>query len=372
MAQKTWTSRRRKKRRRDELERHEERRERRKAEALERGSEVLDLEDAEDAVDRRIARSRRVKDGRRSEVGAGLLDGLVVGFKRTAFVVALDRGGEIEARSRSTTASPHGDSTLVAVGDRVRCLPGAGRVGVIAEVLPRCNRLSRASKLHREVEQVMVANVDRVIVVASVRDPYLKPGLIDRYLLTALKHGIEARICFNKVDLDPERAWGEVRDVYHEAGFATLATSAVTGEGLADLQRTLGEGVSVLTGQSGVGKTSLLNRLDPELDLPVALVMQAARKGRHTTSSSRLIPFAFGGFVVDTPGIKEFALWDIEADELPALYPEFLELAQACRFSNCRHLDEPGCAVKEAIEAGRISGLRYRNYLQIHETLLKR
>lgn len=366
MAQKTWTSKRRIKRQREEQDRQEERREQRRASVMGQSVSQLGLEAAEELSDQSIARSRRVKSGQRAAAEGQLQEGRVIQYRRTLFEVQLEDGRLIKARSRSTTVSPHHDSTLVAVGDRVLI---DSEQGVITEVLARRNRVGRASKIHSEIEQVIVANVDQLLVVASVRDPYLKPGVLDRYLLAAELHGIDALIILNKVDLDPDGEWREIADVYRNVGYPVLETSAESGGGLDELRDVLAGKVSVFSGQSGVGKSSLLNALDPQLELPVAEIMQGARKGRHTTTHSRLIPFQFGGWVADTPGIKEFRLWGMTENDIAKLYPEFREPSSDCYFSNCTHTHEPDCAVKEAIDSGAVSLLRYRNYLQVLEQL---
>jgi ribosome biogenesis GTPase len=207
------------------------------------------------------------------------------------------------------------------------------------------------------------------VVVSSVQDPYLKPGLIDRYLITAERHGIQAVVCLNKIDLAEPDDWQEVEEAYRGAGYPVLPCSAASGQGLDALRDILRDRVSVLSGQSGVGKSSLLNALDPALDLTVGDVARQTRKGRHTTTHSRLIPLCFGGYVADTPGIKEFTLWRMEGSEVGALYPDIRVWAPKCRFSNCTHTHEPDCAVEAAVEQGEISPLRYRTYLQVMETL---
>ncbi|MDP2361905.1 MAG: ribosome small subunit-dependent GTPase A [bacterium] len=370
MAQNTWTRRRREKRKREEQDRHEERREQRRASLMEQGH-VLGLEEAEEQSDQALHRTVRSGSRRGVEGGegaAGLVEALVVHYRRNHYELRLADGRTVAGASRSTTRTPHHDATLIAVGDRVLVNVAEG---VIAEVLARRNRISRASKIHREVEQVLVANVDQILVVASVQDPYLKPGLIDRYLLSAERFGIQALVCLNKIDLAPPEAWEDVAVAYREAGLRVLACSATDGRGLDDLREALRGRVSVLSGQSGVGKSSLLNALDPDLRLPVGEVMRQARKGRHTTTHSRLIPFRFGGYVADTPGIKEFTLWRMTPQEVAALYPELREWAAKCRFNDCTHTHEPDCAVLEAVDAGRVNPLRFRTYLQIVESLLE-
>ena len=367
MAQNTWTRRRRDKRKRDDQDRHEERREQRRATLMEQGH-ALGLEESEEQSDQVGMRTVKAGAGRTETASSTLEEALVVHYRRNHYELRLADGRVLAAASRSTTRTPHHDATLITVGDRV--LVDSAR-GIIEEVLPRRSRISRASKIHREVEQVLVANVDQILVVASVKDPYLKPGLIDRYLLAAERFGIQGLLVLNKVDLAPREEWEEVADAYREAGVPVLECSAEAGVGLDALREALRDRISVLSGQSGVGKSSLLNALDPDLKLPVGAVMRQARKGRHTTTHSRLIPFRFGGFVADTPGIKEFTLWRMSPQEVANLYPDLRDWAAKCRFNDCTHTHEPDCAVAEAVEAGHISPLRYRTYLQILESLLE-
>jgi ribosome biogenesis GTPase / thiamine phosphate phosphatase len=370
MAQNTWTKKRRDKRKREEQDRHDSQESSRRSEMLRSGLEDLDREEAQYKIDENLARSRRVKSGRQlDDKVASTESGTVVGYRRNRFRILLDSGKTINAISRSTTKSPHHDATLVAVGDRVECLQHAKNEAVIVEVQERQNRLCRASKVHRDIEQVLVSNVTQIIIVSSIVDPYLKPGLIDRYLLTAGWHHIKAVICLNKSDLDPEQTWKSTAELYRNIGYEVIATSITNRDGLDELQETLHDSTSVLTGQSGVGKSSLLNAIDPDLDLAVASVMSNTRKGRHTTTSSRLIQLSFGGFVADTPGIKELTLWGIPTDDIHRLYPEFVIHSEDCYFSNCTHIHEPDCAVIEAVESGGISAIRYKNYLQICETM---
>jgi ribosome biogenesis GTPase len=262
----------------------------------------------------------------------------------------------------------------VAVGDRVRYLPGErGSEGLIVEVLPRRNHLSRLSPGPRPDEQVIVANVDQVVPVMSIRQPAAQWTLLDRYLAAAESAGIPSAICLTKVDLAPGDP--ELRDmaaIYRRLGYPVLLTSAVTSEGIADLAAALQGRVSALVGKSGVGKTTLLNAVQPGLGLRVSAVSQATGKGRHTTSHLEMFPLdpnGIQGAVIDTPGIREFGLWDDEIEGgLAGLFVEMRPYLGACRFGlDCTHSHEPGCAVKRAVQAGKIAPQRYDSYLRLLE-----
>lgn len=368
MAQKTWTRKRRQKRQREESDRHLQRQEARKARQLKQGSDELDLEESDAHLDESLARSRRSKSSEDEALGEAL-DGLVLRYHRSSFEVEAGKQ-RFDCRTRSTTRSPHPDSTLVAVGDRVLIQPTPEEgEAVIVEVLPRRNKLSRSSKLHEDIEQVIVANVDQLVIISSLAEPYPKPGLIDRYLVTAAVNGFEPLICFNKADLDPDNVYQELLDLYLDLGYACFRTSADSGEGLDRLRKALAGKSSVFSGQSGVGKSSLLNALNPELGLKVGEISAYNSKGRHTTTNSSLISFNFGGHVVDTPGIKELSLWNVDAGNLQQGFPEILELAEQCRFRNCSHRHEPDCEVLKALDEGRLHPLRYQNYESILESL---
>jgi ribosome biogenesis GTPase len=260
----------------------------------------------------------------------------------------------------------------VAIGDRVRFVESSGDTehrGMIVEVLPRHNQLSRLAAGPKPIEQVIAANVDQVVAVFSVRQPKPKWALLDRYLAAAEAAGVPAVICVTKVDLarDGDRADMAIFATYEHLGYRTLLTSAVTGEGIEPFARTIGGRVSVLIGKSGVGKTSLLNTVQPGLGLRVKEVSQATGKGRHTTSHLEMFPLDSGGGVVDTPGMREFGLWHDPAEGgLASLFVEMRPYIGTCRFRlDCSHSHEPGCAIKDAVQAGEITELRYRNYLRI-------
>jgi ribosome biogenesis GTPase len=260
----------------------------------------------------------------------------------------------------------------VAIGDRVRFVNASGDTnchGMIIEVLPRRNRLSRLAAGTKPIEQVIVANVDQIVPVFSVRQPKPKWALLDRYLAAAEAAGVPAMICITKIDLarhSDDRDM-QVFATYKRLGYPTLLTSTVTGAGIEPFAQAIGGRVSVLIGKSGVGKTSLLNAVQPGLGLRVKEVSQATGKGRHTTSHLEMFPLDNGGSVVDTPGMREFGLWHNPAEGgLASLFVEMRPYIGQCRFRlDCSHSHEPGCAIKDAVQAGDIAELRYRNYLRI-------
>jgi ribosome biogenesis GTPase len=262
----------------------------------------------------------------------------------------------------------------VAIGDRVRYVEAGEERGMIVEVLPRESKLSRPAPVpgQRVFEQVIVANADMILSVFAVASPAPKWGLLDRYLVSAEAAEIPALIVINKLDL----AWknpgfGEEIEIYRRIGYPVLLVSAVTGEGIEKLKQALQGKQSVMVGKSGVGKTSLLNAIQPGLGLRVKAVSTGELgKGRHTTTHLEMFELEFGGSLVDTPGIREFGLWDIQADELAYLFPEMAEYVGRCRFGlSCRHDQEPGCAIRKAVMAEAISPYRYQSYMRLREEL---
>jgi ribosome biogenesis GTPase / thiamine phosphate phosphatase len=252
----------------------------------------------------------------------------------------------------------------VVVGDQVLFSPDRRR---IENVLPRRTTLSRADPHNPRLERVIAANVDVVVNVVSLKRPPLRPGLIDRYLIAIGKSGAEPLICVNKIDLlagpdelDPLRP-------YQDIGIQVIFCSAVTGVGLESLSEALAGRSCVFAGHSGVGKSSLLNALDPQLEITTGSVSGANEKGRHTTTSSTLYHLPSGAIVIDTPGIREFGLWDVTPDDLRRYYKEFD--AYQCAFSDCTHTHEPDCSVKQALASGAISIARYESYARILASL---
>ena len=257
---------------------------------------------------------------------------------------------------------------LLVAGDRVRWrLTGPGR-GIIEEILPRDTLLSRPRPGSPGSEDLIVANPDQAVFVFSIRQPEPSLRLLDRFLVAAEVNELPSIICANKVDLldadeDPARVFG----LYEDIGYPVIYTSAVSGQGVANLRDRLHGKLSVFTGPSGAGKTSLLNAVQPGLGLATGEVSQATGKGRHTTVAIRLFPLDTSGYVADTPGLREMGLWQIEPDELDWLFPEMRPFLGKCRFSSCTHLHEPSCAVQAAVDAGAVSEARYDSYCRLRE-----
>jgi len=214
----------------------------------------------------------------------------------------------------------------------------------------------------------VAANVDRVLAVMSARDPDPSPGMVDRLLAVAEASGVHAVLVVNKVDLEGARGTAEgLARLYGGVGYRVLSVSAATGEGVGDVAAELCSGVSALMGPSGAGKSSLLNRLHPELELPIGDLSRKTGRGRHTTVSARLVTLECGGVVADTPGFGDVGVWGVEAAEVAHCFPEIARLEDACRFRGCAHLSEPDCAVRSALEEGRIAESRYRSYVTLRE-----
>lgn len=267
----------------------------------------------------------------------------------------------------------------IAVGDEVRFAKQDSGPGQIVEILPRHNWISRRTAVPMPGalpgEQVIAANVDLVMPVFAAADPPPKWNLLDRYLVSAEAAGILAQVCITKVDLvekgevvDPDLL--AIAEEYRRIGYPVLLTSVINGHGLAELKEILLGKTTVLLGKSGVGKTSLLNALDPGLGQRVSEISAFTGKGRHTTSVSELFPLAGGGALMDTPGIREFGLWDVSDEDLAGYFPEMRPFIGRCKFGmNCSHDEEPGCAIRKAVMAGQISPRRYASYLHIREDI---
>jgi ribosome biogenesis GTPase len=252
------------------------------------------------------------------------------------------------------------ERSIVATGDRVWFRPAVNDEGVIERVEPRHGVLTRAS---RKREHVLVANVDQVVIVMSLVEPELKPHLIDRYLASAEQGGITPILCLNKVDLVELAPYQPLVGLYSQLGIEVLLTSARDGRDIDRLRECLRDRETVFAGQSGVGKSSLLNAVDPGLGLRVREVSDVNQKGKHTTTTAELIRLESGGWVVDTPGIRQLQLWDIIPEEVEGFFPEMRPFVPLCAYPDCSHTHEDRCAVKRAVARRQISEHRYLSYL---------
>ncbi len=262
------------------------------------------------------------------------------------------------------------ETDLLAVGDHVQFRHLANGRGIIEEVLPRRAALSRKTvRLGVEAEQVLVANPDQVVLVFAVREPVPRLRMLDRFLVVVEMNELPAVICVNKIDLADKGEPQAIFGVYEDLGYQVVYTSAVTGDGVDALRQLLTGRLSVLSGPSGVGKSSLLNAVEPGLGLAVRETSRKTGKGRHATVIPEIVPLSAGGYVADTPGLRSLALWDLVPEELDAYFPEMRPWVAHCYYPGCSHIHEPGCAVKAAVERGEISPARYDSYVRMHENL---
>lgn len=260
-------------------------------------------------------------------------------------------------------------SSPVVVGDRVKFTVDRPPYGTIEEVAERKNKLSRPDVVNPEAEQIIVANVEQLVVVASVDKPRLKFGAIDRFLLAAERSGMDGCVCINKSDLGPPEKYQRAMEVYRAAGYTVVICSALTGDGIDRVRRTVQYRVSLFAGHSGAGKSTIINALQPGLAIKTAEISAATGKGVHTTTAVQLHPLDFGGYIADSPGLREVGLWEIQPAQLAGLYPEMRHLVSDCRFRNCVHIGEPGCAVKSAVADGELAPERYAGYVRIYKSL---
>lgn len=259
----------------------------------------------------------------------------------------------------------HHTRTIMAVGDLVNMNL---ENNLIEEIKPRHNTLSRFTEDSFQKEIILAANIDQVVITSAFANPGFRIGLIDRYLCAAAINNITPIICINKSDLAEPEQIAEF-DFYRENGIQVIFTSAETGEGLEELKKLLKDKETVFSGSSGVGKSSLINCLEPGLNLRVAEVSEYSNKGMHTTTSTKILEWSFGGFLVDTPGIRTFTLHSKHKELIPRTFPGFEQLRKECKFHNCTHTHEIKCAVKQAIDDEKYSEEHYLSYLRIMDSL---
>ncbi len=253
----------------------------------------------------------------------------------------------------------------VVVGDVAVCRTDAAGDRVIADIVPRRNYvIRRASNLSKE-SHIIAANVDRALLLVSLRSPETPLEFVDRFLVTCEAYKVPVTILLSKRDLQQDEAVAEFRRIYEGAGYEVLEVAATEGRGVERVRELLAGSTTLLSGNSGVGKSTLVKTIDPTLDILTGEISESHGKGRHTTTLSTMYPLAGGGAVIDTPGIKGFGLIDIEGAELAHYFPEMMRASSGCRFYNCTHTHEPGCAVIEAVRDGAIAPARYESYLKM-------
>lgn len=270
--------------------------------------------------------------------------------------------GRLKAGNRKT-------SSPVVAGDWVEVVPTAERTGIIEAVHTRSSKFSRGASGTRPFEQILFANMEQLVVVVAASQPKPRRGFIDRAIVMALKGNLQPVVCINKVDLVSREAVDTLTGPYEALGYPIYRTSALRGDGMDAFKAALLNRSTAVVGQSGVGKSTLLNGVEQGLGLKTKEIMKRHDRGRHTTTVVHLFKLQQGGYVADTPGVKELRLWGVKSAELAEYYPELEPLRGQCQFGDCSHLHEPGCAVRAAVAAGRIAPVRYEGYRRIFESL---
>jgi ribosome biogenesis GTPase / thiamine phosphate phosphatase len=297
--------------------------------------------------------------------------GVVIKSTGSWYIVRLPSGEILECRIKGKFRLDGMQLTNpVAVGDEVELSREDPGQGVIKKIEKRRNYVARQSPRQRHQVHLLATNIDQAILITTMVDPMLKPGFIDRFLIMTAPYDIPTTIVFNKSDLYDEGTMAyfeELKNVYTKIGYTVLLVSAKDMTGIDSFIEVLKDKISLIGGQSGVGKSSLVNAMEPNLDLREGDISDYSGKGQHTTTFAEMHPLSFGGNIIDTPGIKMLSFNNLEPKQIGHNFKEFFELLPQCKYANCSHLNEPNCAVKQAIADGEVSELRYLNYLQILE-----
>lgn len=302
------------------------------------------------------------------------MKGLIIKSTGSWYFLREENGNLLNARIRGKFRLDHIKHTNpVAVGDWVDYEVDSDGIATITKIHERKNYIIRKSVNLSKKTHIIASNIDQAFLVVTVHNPRTSFGFIDRFLVTAEAYHIPTTIVFNKMDIYNEDQLELVeiyKEVYEKIGYKTLEVSAIQGHGLDNFKSKLINQTSLISGHSGVGKSTLLNALVPNLNLKTSQVSNFNQKGQHTTTFAEMFEWPFGGFGIDTPGIKEFGLVDMEREEIQNYFPEIFQLKGNCKFDNCIHISEPQCAILEAVEEGEIAESRYDNYLNFVENEL--
>ncbi len=307
---------------------------------------------------------------------SNLLNGLIVKDQSGFFEIETPDGARYTCRLRGRLMEEAQSSDIAAIGDRVMFSLNDDGSGSIEEIAERKSVVSRALRTagvrgagSPERESVIIANADQALFVFAAAQPEPSPRMIDRFIVMGEKGGLDICLVINKIDLDKQDHSLKLKETYERIGYPVLYTSAVQNIGLDALRDRLRGKISVFTGPSGVGKTSLLNRVQEGLGRSVKDVSRYHLEGQHTTRDSELVKLEIGGYLADTPGLRSLNIWDVEPEELDGYFREIAAKVQECRFADCNHRNEPGCAVRAAVEAGEIARSRYHSYMALREEL---
>ena len=299
------------------------------------------------------------------------MEGLVIKSTGSWYEVLTDQGKSINCRIKGKFRTLDIKTTNpIAVGDRVQIEPEPDQeTGLITTLHPRKNYIIRKSVNLSKQAQIIAANLDQAFLIVTLASPRTSMGFIDRFLVTAEAYEIPAKLIFNKLDLFNDeglKILEEYQSIYENAGYPCYSVSALKETNLDQIRELLKDKVTLVSGHSGVGKSTLINALLPGKELKTGQISDWSDKGKHTTTFAEMFQLPFGGYLIDTPGIRELGVFDIEKQDLGRLFPEIRKLMGNCRFHNCRHINEPGCAVLEALDKGELETSRYDSYLSIY------